>query len=280
VFYLSYMSSELRRRGGRTLLTALGLGVGVGLVVAVTALSDGLDRAQDEILQPLTGLGTDMSVTRPLDLDGNGGGGGAAGLNLSKRERDQLEEENRRLDLDISELGEPGESFRRTEFLTTTQLSFPANEVGEIGQLDGVQEAAGSLTLSATTISGEVPESTTGGFGDARQDLNFDSVTVTGVDVTKASLAPVGPDQVTEGRYLGRGDRRQAVLNVSYARCRCSACSRAASSSAAPCAPPRRLRSPARPRPRPSGRRCRPRPQDAGGAPASGRYGRFHDDVV
>jgi hypothetical protein len=72
------------------------------LVVAVTALSDGLDRAQDEILQPLTGLGTDMSVTRPLDLEGNGGGGGAAGLNLSKREQDQLEEENRRLDLDIS----------------------------------------------------------------------------------------------------------------------------------------------------------------------------------
>jgi ABC-type antimicrobial peptide transport system permease subunit len=218
VFYLSYMSSELRRRGGRTLLTALGLGVGVGLVVAVTALSDGLDRAQDEILQPLTGLGTDMSVTRPLDVEGNGGGGGAAGLNLSKREQDQLEEENRGLDLDITDLGEPGERFRRTEFLTTTQLSFPANEVGEIGRLDGVQDAAGSLTLSATTVSGEVPESTAGGFGDARQDLNFDSVTVTGVDVAKASLAPVGPDQVTEGRYLGRGDRREAVLNVSYAR--------------------------------------------------------------
>lgn len=218
MFYLSYMSSELRRRGGRTLLTALGLGVGVGLVVAVTALSDGLDRAQDEILQPLTGLGTDMSVTRPLDVEGNGGGGGAAGLNLSKREQDQLEQENRGLDLDITDLGEPGERFRHTEFLTTTQLSFPANEVGEIGRLDGVQDAAGSLSLSATTVSGEVPESTAGGFGDARQDLNFDSVTVTGVDVAKASLAPVGPDQVTEGRSLGRGDRREAVLNVSYAR--------------------------------------------------------------
>jgi ABC-type antimicrobial peptide transport system permease subunit len=218
VFFLSYISSELRRRGGRTLLTALGLGVGVGLVVAVTALSDGLDRAQDEILQPLTGLGTDMSVTRPLDLDNNGGGGGVAGLNLSKKEREQLDEENGRQELDITDLGEPGESFRRTEFLTTTQLSFPASEVGEIAQLDAVQQAAGSLTLSATTVSGKVPESTTGGFGSAGQSLNFDSVTVTGVDAAKASLAPVGPDQITEGRYLGRGDRRQAVLNVSYAR--------------------------------------------------------------
>src|SRR5688572_13086212 len=66
LFYLTYMMSELRRRKGRTLLTALGLAVGVGLVVTVTALSKGLDRAQDEVLKPLTGVGTDMSVSRPL----------------------------------------------------------------------------------------------------------------------------------------------------------------------------------------------------------------------
>ncbi len=46
----------------------LGLGVGVALVVTLTALSDGLDRAQEEVLEPLTGVGTDMSVTRPIDL--------------------------------------------------------------------------------------------------------------------------------------------------------------------------------------------------------------------
>ena len=45
MFYLNYMFSELRRRKGRTLLTAFGLAVGVGLVVTVTALSTGLDRA-------------------------------------------------------------------------------------------------------------------------------------------------------------------------------------------------------------------------------------------
>ena len=69
MFYLSYMFSELRRRRGRTLLTALGLGVGVGLVVTVTALSTGLDHAQAKVLKPLTGVGTDMSVTtRPLQI--------------------------------------------------------------------------------------------------------------------------------------------------------------------------------------------------------------------
>ena len=66
MFYLSYIASELRRRKGRTILTALGLAVGVGLVVAVSAMSSGLDKAQDKVLEPLTGVGTDISVDRPV----------------------------------------------------------------------------------------------------------------------------------------------------------------------------------------------------------------------
>ena len=51
MFYLGYMLSELRRRKGRTLLTALGAGVGVGAVVTVSALSKGVDDAQQEVLR-------------------------------------------------------------------------------------------------------------------------------------------------------------------------------------------------------------------------------------
>lgn len=51
MFYLSYLFSELRRRKGRTLFTALGLGVGVGLVVPVSALTTGLDQAQSKVLE-------------------------------------------------------------------------------------------------------------------------------------------------------------------------------------------------------------------------------------
>ena len=92
MFYLSYLFSELRRRKGRTLFTALGLGVGVGLVVTVSALTTGLDRAQSKVLEPLTGVGTDMSVTRPLKVNSQGQGPGG----LSAKERDQLEKENGR----------------------------------------------------------------------------------------------------------------------------------------------------------------------------------------
>jgi hypothetical protein len=108
VFYLSYAIAELRRRKGRTLLTALGLAVGVGLVVTVSALSKGLDNAQDRVLKPLTGVGTDMSVTRPLRVSGSGsnttfraasapgggppaGGPGGAGLPPSEQKKLQAE---------------------------------------------------------------------------------------------------------------------------------------------------------------------------------------------
>jgi hypothetical protein len=51
VFYVTYVLSELRRRRGRTLLTALGLAVGVGLVVTVSALSAGLDHRPAVLLE-------------------------------------------------------------------------------------------------------------------------------------------------------------------------------------------------------------------------------------
>src|SRR4051794_27035400 len=131
MFYASYLLSELRRRRGRTLLTALGLGVGVGLVVTVSALSKGLDDAQDEVLKPLTGLGTDMSVTRPRDFSAARPRGRRFGL---------------------QSLGKPGEKFTRTDFVTT-QTTFPASTAGDVGRIDGVQKVAGGLTLSALTVS-------------------------------------------------------------------------------------------------------------------------------
>ena len=55
--------SSLRRRG-RTILTLLGLALGVGLVIAISSLSQGLDEAQSATLDPLAGIGTDLTVTR------------------------------------------------------------------------------------------------------------------------------------------------------------------------------------------------------------------------
>lgn len=220
MFYLRYIAAELRRRRGRTILTSLGLAVGVGMVVTVVALSNGLDDAQSEVLEPLTGIGTEMSVTRPIVVEGEGedrdfsaGVGGA----LSEEERDQLHSENRRFGIDFGEYGDPGEEFTARELLST-DLSFPARRADRIERLDGVSDVGRALTLNQITITGEVPaegegQPRPGGPGGA----NLDQATVAGVDAAEAELTLVTPGQVTDGRYLRARETGGAMLSRSYA---------------------------------------------------------------
>lgn len=224
MFYLTYLLAELRRRSGRTILTALGLGLGVALVVTVTSLSSGLDKAQAEVLEPLTGVGTDMSVTRPIDLSPPSGGGFPQ---LSDEERQQLQEENGGGRLGLTDLGEPGDTFSRDTFASASQLSFPATEVDEINKLDGVASAAGGLTLNSIHIEGVVPdvEEGSGGFtrpapgtgGGPPDNVDASSMSVSGVDHRNKELGAITPGQVTSGRYFGSSDAREAILNESYA---------------------------------------------------------------
>src|SRR5437899_2552366 len=152
MFYVSYIASELRRRKGRTILTALGLGVGVALVVAVSALSRGLDHAQAAVLEPLTGLGTDVTVTRPLKLSGRGF------RDLSPKERSQLEKENGSQRVGLANRGKAGTHFTNDNFISTSQLSFAGSEAARVQRLDGVASVAAGLTLTNLHVSGTVPK--------------------------------------------------------------------------------------------------------------------------
>ena len=228
MFFVTYMLSELRRRSGRTVLTALGLGLGVGLVVTVNALSTGLDRAQAAILEPLTGVGTDISVSRPIDFSPPAGGGFPQ---LSAEERQQLQEENGGGRFGLRNLGEPGEKFSRDDFVSTSQLSFPSSEVAKIRAIDGVSAATGGLTLNSIHVEGTVPEQseTPTQPRTFEQDQGQPQVlvgprsidatarSVTGVDPMQKTLGAITPGQVTSGRYFRSGEAREAVLNESYA---------------------------------------------------------------
>ena len=220
MFYVTYMLAELRRRIGRTVLTALGLAIGVGLVVTVNALSTGLDRAQAQVLEPLTGVGTDMSVSRPIDFTPSQDGGLP---NLSEEERRQLRAENGGGRFGLRDLGEPGTRFSRDDFVSTAQLSFPASEVEEIRGIDGVSAAAGGLTLNSIHIEGTVPEEARerGQFGapgaGPPENIDVSNLSVTGVDQRNEKLGAITPGQITSGRYFGSTDAREAILNESYA---------------------------------------------------------------
>ena len=161
MFSLTYIGRELRRRLGRTLLTALGLAVGVGMVIGIISVSQGLDDAQKKVLAPLTSVGTDIVVTRSSgttatanastttttnpDAAAGGVNGGPAVVAVSSpvvavatgEQRAELADasallnENSNVVTDLSKLGKPGTKFTHDFFLSVT-LQLPAGR-GEPG---------------------------------------------------------------------------------------------------------------------------------------------------
>ncbi|MFN8113526.1 MAG: ABC transporter permease [Solirubrobacterales bacterium] len=210
VFYIRYLGAELRRRKGRTILTATCLALGVGLVVAVTALSAGLDDAQSEVLEPLTGVGTEMSVSRPMQIEEGGpppdAGGGPIGLD---------------------DLGKAGEKFDTYQYVST-DTSFPVAKQKRVAAVDGVDTTAVGLTLTVAHVSGKVPEqsasatpSATGapptdsGAAGPPDSINFDTTTVSGVDTSNPDLGLLTESQITDGSYIAGAS--EAVVSQSYA---------------------------------------------------------------
>ncbi len=155
MFYLRYLRNELVRRRTRTIVTLVGLGLGVALVVAIASLSKGLDRAQQKTLDPLAGIGTDLTVTlapQQQQSQGFGFGPGGGGGN-----RDLIQS-NLSVLTDLSKLGKPGAHFVHDFFLPGTQLTFPQRAAQQIASLDGVQKTTTGLTLLAEHQEGVVPK--------------------------------------------------------------------------------------------------------------------------
>jgi ABC-type antimicrobial peptide transport system permease subunit len=160
VFYLSYLRSELLRRKSRTILTLLGLSVGVALVIAISALSHGLDNAQKTALNPLSSIGTDLTVTlapTTADTSGGGGFGGPGGFGGNSGDR-QVTQANQSAITDLSKLGKAGSKFVHDFFLPGTQLTFPESQTKQIAALTGVAAVSSGLVLSAVHQSGTVPK--------------------------------------------------------------------------------------------------------------------------
>jgi ABC-type antimicrobial peptide transport system permease subunit len=179
---LSYVWDELHRRSGRTIVTALGLAAGVGLVTAIVGVSDGLSQAQNRILSPLGSVGTDLIVTRTVapttstattspsqngggrgggggffasGLGGGGGPGGASSLNAS--DATALLNANSSVLTDLSKLGPAGTKFVHDFFVPGTLITFPSQAVSVVSSIPGVSSAVGALSLQAVHESGTVP---------------------------------------------------------------------------------------------------------------------------
>jgi putative ABC transport system permease protein len=154
VFYVRYLRNELFRRRTRTIVTLVGLGVGVALVISLASLSNGLDRAQKKTLNPLADIGTDLTVTlqpQQANQAGFGFGGGGGG------NRDLIAA-NQSVITDLSKLGKPGTHFSHDFFLPGSQLTFKQSSASQISKLANVAQVTAGLTLIAEHQQGIVPK--------------------------------------------------------------------------------------------------------------------------
>lgn len=179
MFELTYIRHELTRRLARTILTVLGLAIGIGLVIAITALTTGLNRAQARVLDPLGSVGTDLLVTRPVNLQqlGQGQSAGqssrpAPSLADVQALQNEAQSAAQAAITDLSKLGKPGDHFVHDFFLPATQLTFPADEAQTVAHLPGVATVSNGLTLVANHQEGTIPE-IVAEFKTAQQTVEF-----------------------------------------------------------------------------------------------------------
>jgi ABC-type antimicrobial peptide transport system permease subunit len=214
--FFTYLARELRRRMRQAVFITLGLALGIGLVIAVTAASTGLKNAQGTVLHALYGVGTDVTVTKTPAAGSAAGGSFGFGFHTGTTKQPAAGTK-----IDNSTLAQGA-----------TLASISASSVSTVSGVRDVAAAAGGLTLTDTTISGTMPAINTnsggggggggyggGGGGSFRSSFTFGSFGVDGVDLSNGELGPLSSGKLSAGRTFTSADASSdvAVIDSSYA---------------------------------------------------------------
>ncbi len=201
--FFTYLWRELRRRMRQAVLIALGLALGVGLVITVTAASDGVKDSQATVLHTLYGVGTDITVTQPPAKGSGGGTSFGFRQQINSVRSGQIAAGTK---IDINQLVD-------SQYGTVSSGS-----VAQVAGLHDVSAATGGLALTDVTVTGTVP-SLTAGSGSFSSSFTTDTFTVDGVDLADTSLGPLSAAKVTAGSALTAADASadDVLVNSSYA---------------------------------------------------------------
>jgi len=204
MFFFTYLAKELRRRLRQAIFIALGLAVGVGLVLTVKAASAGVTNAQSAVLAGLYGVGTDITVTGaapkpPSGTSGPGSSGNSTQIMMGPNGAEECTN---------------GKCHSLKDGYTIDHLgivnSSPISEshVAKIAALHGVTAAVGGLSMTDNQIT----ISATGGGPPA-------SFTVFGTDVGALKLGPIANAVLSSGRTFtaSDADKNVAVVDADYA---------------------------------------------------------------
>jgi putative ABC transport system permease protein len=197
--FFTYLWRELRRRMRQAIFIALGLAVGVGLVITVTAASTGVKNAQGTVLHSLYGIGTDVTVTTA----GAAGTGGSSSFSIGG--------------------GRPtaGQSFTRDLLLSgSTGLgTLNSSAVTSISHLAHVSAAAGALLLNNVYVTGKIAAVSRNSRSSGGTSISTNSFTVLGADLSAGKVGPLSSSKLTSGRTFAGTDANSnvALVDANYA---------------------------------------------------------------
>ncbi|WP_406332523.1 ABC transporter permease [Streptomyces sp. NBC_00203] len=224
--FFTYLRRELRRRRKAALVVASGLALGIALVIVVSSVSSGMEKAQGKVLQSLYGLGTDMTVTK------------AAAPAASSSDRP-------RFNFDAQDNGDDSEQSSDRVMVQGFQ-TLASSTVTKVNTQKGVADSVGGLSLQVIKVNGSFTRGQFqqdqnsggnnqqgGGQGqpNAQQSpqgrvegggANFDvnNYSVYGTDVTKPALGPLTSSKITSGRTFKTSETNAKVVvaDKSYAK--------------------------------------------------------------
>ncbi|MEU1272184.1 FtsX-like permease family protein [Streptomyces sp. NPDC005799] len=219
-----YLKRELSRRKKAALVIAMGLALGIALVITVNSVSAGMTQAQGKVLKSLYGLGTDMTVTKARSAPK---AGSSQGPNFQ---------------FDAKSSSSTRQSSDRV--MTQGGQALASSLVTKVAAQKGVAAAVGALTLNVTKVDGSFTQgkakSSTSGSGSRQQggpggsssgggqpqvqgggaSFDVNSYSVAGVDVTHQELGPLATSKITSGKTFtsSQTTAKVAVVSASYAK--------------------------------------------------------------
>ncbi|OIJ67199.1 ABC transporter permease [Streptomyces mangrovisoli] len=213
-----YLKRELGRRKKAALVIALGLALGIALVITVNSVSAGMNQAQDKVLKSLYGLGTDMTVTKAQTAPK---AGSSSGPNFK---------------FDAKSSSKSSQSSDRV--MTQGGQALKSSLVDQVSDQKGVDSAVGALSLNVIKVNGSFTQgkaqssggSNQGGPGGASggnpqvqgggANFNVNNYSVAGVDVADQGLGPLASMKITSGKTFtsAQTNAKVAVVSKSYAK--------------------------------------------------------------
>jgi ABC-type lipoprotein release transport system permease subunit len=211
--FFTYLNRELRRRRRQALVVALGLAVGIGLVITVSAASAGVTTAQSQVLESLYGVGTDITVTQP-STPGTGGPGrfdfGSGDTTSTTVTQDRLMVGGGMTTLDESAIA----TVSSQPHVSAAVGSLSLNDITVSGNFTPPTGSTGGTGGTGGT-TGQPPALGGGGQGGTRPQIDINSFSITGVDVTAGDVGPLSAATLAEGRGLTADDATAAVAMIS-----------------------------------------------------------------